>query len=167
MKFKSILAILVAAFILSSCLKSKDPSGIYEDKTGSLIIDIPEISYNNYYGQDQEITVKLTPATETIEFFTLEMYATGNSKASNDIKVKLSVTPMTGTGLTALPAGALPNTLEFTIPKSSGKVSVKVPLNKAGMVVGKEYAANFKITEVSEGTVSAIGRNIPVYIIVK
>lgn len=150
--------------MLTSCLKTRDEAGLITDN-GSIVVDIPEVSFNNYHSGNQAIAVNATPATEEVSFFTVAAYYPRNKKPSGDIKVKITIAALAGTD--PFPAGALTIPTEITLPKDNPRVAVKFGLNKSALDLSKTYGATFTITQVSEGVISELGKSIDVYLNVK
>ncbi len=178
MKIKSLFYIGLTIFTFTSCLKSKDQFGFEADK-GSIVTGIFD---RGYYAGAKPYVLNATPAVETFsDFLSLRYYAPRSNKPSKDIHVKISVANSTtlvaeynaeqaaiaalnGTSFTnfvPLPANAYTlNILEFDIPKAGGEILVPFTLNKGNLNLANSYALGVQITEVSEGVINEIEKNI-------
>lgn len=166
MKLKSIISIglFSAATLLTSCLKNKNDIGLISDK-GSILVEIPEATYNAQAGTDQIVSFLTTPAQEAVKFFTLRASYPRDNKPGSDIRVKLTTAPVAGYDV--VPANALSIPSEIVIPKETGVADVKITVNKAPLDPAADYAITFKIAQVSEGIISDFAKEITVYLVVK
>lgn len=165
MKLASISSlVLLLSMVFVSCLKSTDQTGLLGKPNETVIVEITDVSYNNLYGQDQVITLKASPASQTVTAFTLK-YQGGKPGPNSDIKVK--VTPSNSNipaGVLPLPASNYTIPAEVTIPRSATRsVSFPITINRTGLTAGQTYGLTFKITTVSEGVISELGKEITVY----
>lgn len=166
----SFIIILVTSFSFVSCLKSKDQFGWDGDK-GSIVTGIFD---RGYYGGAKSYVLNSTPAVENItDFLSLRYHAARQNKPGNNIHVKLSVAnsaslvadynTANSTSFVSLPANAYTfTTLEYDIPKAEGEVLVPFTLNKNNLNLANAYALGVEITEVSEGVINEIEKNIVV-----
>ncbi len=166
MKIASISSLLILSSVLFvSCLKSRDETGLLGDKDkGTVITEITDVSYNNLYGQDQVVALAATPASQTVTAFTLK-YQAGKNPPSSDIKVK--ITPNNSNlaaGTVPLPTANYTIPAEITIPRSNARtVAFPITINRTGLNPAMVYGLTFKITSVSEGVISELGKEITVY----
>lgn len=153
---------------LVSCLKSKDATGVLNDDNGSVITEISEVSYNNLYAITTDISLADTPPVEVVNIFTLKYHA-GRKEPSSDIKVKVSASPLgIPAGTVALPAANYTLPAEISIPRSSSRsIPFPITIKKAGLDLSNVYALTFKITQVSEGVISELGKELTVTFIIK
>lgn len=185
MKIKTFLILLLTVFSLASCLKSKDQFG-WDKDNGSIITGIFD---KGYYGETKPYVLNLAPAVESFtDFLSLRYDAPRGNKPSKDIHVKISVANSptmvadynaikaaealanntTWTNLVQLPANAYTlSTLEFDIPKDGGEVLVPFTIDKNILNLANTYALGVQITDVSEGVLNELEKNIVVTFLVK
>lgn len=168
MKITSLSLFLLLSMTFVSCLKSKDETGLRGNDPGVTITEITDVSYNNLYGQNQVITVAATPPTQTLTVFTLK-YQAGKTLPGSDIKVKLTASGSNlPAGYIVLPAANYTMPAEITIPRSVDRtVDFPLTITRTGLDPTKKYALTFDITQVSEGVISELGKEITVRFVVQ
>jgi hypothetical protein len=166
MNIKSFSIIALFSVVLTSCLKSRDTLGLYEDK-GTIVTEIADV---NIFGDTKVVSVDDTPPTETIDLITLKFHSGRDAQPKGGIKVKLQKddAAVTAAGLTLLPANSytLP-TLEFEIPAGTKELTIPITINKANLDLSQSYGLGLKIAEVSEGVISELAKSIVVNVLVK
>jgi hypothetical protein len=172
MKFIKYSLIVAVLATFTSCLKGKqDLGGILSDK-GSIVTLISEKAYINTDAQnigfgyaDAFANFNFTKrANEDVKFFTLKISQPRENKLNGPLVVKVTATPLAG--LTALPAGALTVT-DITVPASTDPLitfPVLFKVNKTLLDVNEAYGVSFKLTSVSQGSISGLDDNIDVII---
>jgi hypothetical protein len=166
MKHISYALLLLFTLGLGSCLKSTDSLGILADK-GSIVTAIFDAEY---WGGEKVLSLNATPPSETVELFTIKVFAGKDLKPNADIKATLVENPgaVTAAGLTPLPAGAATfPSLTVNVPKDVNKAAFNMTLNKAALDLSKVYGVAFKLTATSEGVVSELSKEIVVALIIK
>lgn len=160
------LLLLIATMGLGSCLKSTDTLGLIADK-GSIVTAIFDAEY---WGGQKVLSLNATPSTETVELFTIKVFAGRDIKPNADIKATLVENPsaVTAAGLSALPAGAATfPSLSVTVPRDKNAIAFTMNLNKTLLDLSKVYGVAFKLTATSEGVVSELSKEIVVALIIK
>jgi len=182
---KSFLIILLTGSLLTSCLKSEDQFGWVEDK-GTIVSGIFDKSY---YGESKPYVLNLNPLIESFpDFLSLRYSAARSNQPGGNIHIKISTANSaalvaayntkkraeaaavggTWTDLVPLPANAFTlNALEFDIPKEGGEVLVPMTLNKNNINLANQYALGVHVTEVSEGLINELEKQIVVTFQVK
>jgi hypothetical protein len=168
MKIKALSSLLLLSVVFASCLKSKDTSGLLTSQSSTPITEIADVSYNNLYGITTDISLEATPPTETVNIFTLK-YQGGKNGPSSDIKVKVTATNSNlPAGTVALPTANFTIPAEITIPRSTDRtVPFPITINKTGLDLSNVYALTFKITQVSEGVISELAKELTVTFVIK
>jgi len=168
MRLKTLIAIIAAPILLASCLKSRN--GLLEnliDDPGTIVVDIYDIALEGG-GTDKVIALEGNPPVETLNLITLRHHSP-KKKPSKDIDATLVVdNSALPAGFIALPTGAysIPS-LTVKIPRDSGEVVVPITITKATLDPSKQYALGLRITNVSEGVISATGGYFVVKFLVK
>jgi Domain of unknown function (DUF1735) len=175
MKIKSLLILVSTCVLLASCLKDKDQFGWDADK-GSIVTGIFD---KGYYGDAKSYVLNSNPPVENLaDFLSLRFHAPRQNKPGSNIHVKLSLANSQTlvnaynaahqTNFLQLPANAYAFTsLEYDIPKDVGEVLVPFTLNKGNLNLANSYAIGVTISEVSEGVINELEKNIVVTFQVK
>ena len=175
MKMKLFFIAMLSTVVLSSCLKSDDPLGFEADK-GSITSGIFDKSY---YGDAKPYVLNLNPLIENLpDFLSLRFSAPRQNKPANNIHIKISVANSAalvaaynsahGTSFVNLPTNAYTLTsLEYDIPKDGGEILVPFTLNKNNINLANAYAIGINVTEVSEGVINELEKELVVTFQVK
>lgn len=163
----SFLFAMLAGF--SSCLKSKNDVAGTRNDSGNIVISIAETEYidqddhaiGSFYAPFANFDFT-TPATESIQFFSVHIAQPREKKISGSLK--LTITASDGNIGSPLPAGAITVT-PVEIPAFSGTaidVPVKFTVNKAGLDPDGYYSVLFRITNADQGIISENAREVEV-----
>lgn len=166
MKLKLLITVASVGFLLTSCLKGKDPYG-FTDDPGSIVSEI----YSHNLGDPLVVSLNAVPNVETVDLLTVRYYAARSLKPKSDMSVTLVLNPQlvtdyntaNGTSLVVLPSSAYTlsdPSLVLTMPKGSeGEKSVTITLTKSSMNLANTYALGFTMQSASEGVVSELAKN--------
>lgn len=161
MKFKSLLtAIAPMALLFTSCLKSHN-SELLDDK-GSIVTAIADVGPNN---GERVVTLNALPATETLDFITLRVYAPGNAKPSGPVHVKLATTA--ASGYDPLPVSGYSLQLDYDIPAGTNELVVPITLVKPSLDLSKNYGIQVSIASVSQGVIAENDKTMVVAFAIK
>jgi len=171
-KLKYGLFILLAVS-LGSCLKPKNDFGGIREDAGNVLTSITEKQYINTdnhvigfgYLSFANFSFTQPAGTEQVKFFTLHISQPRENKLSGDLRVKISMSALSG--YDAFPAGAVTIPAEVVVPASSANFfdfPVKFAVNKSLLDATKHYGATFTITSVSQGAYSNLDNSVDVIV---
>jgi hypothetical protein len=167
MQIKSLLAVIAPmAVLFTSCLKAHNSEGLLNDK-GSTVTQILEVG-NPKNQPVKFLSLDATPPTEKINLITLQVFSPrSNSKTPVHVTLTLDPNLVAAQGLTLLPSNAYSGlNLENDIaPGASDTISIT--LNKNALDLSQTYGIGFRISSVSEGTISENAKEIVVGIGIK